>query len=439
MCMYLIASSIYDLSYSSSLFLFSVYPQFLVYDYCRFLVLALISLLDWWMYGTWVLVPLNFLKFNFLSSGGDYYGTHVWHWYFTQGFTVMLFTFLPFSIIGVRKSKEWRLSGLIAWVLGVYSILGHKEFRCHCFLLWDWITILIKAVLFKMFSSNDEKDCYFRFVLPVLPITLMFSGYSLAAMSKLDVSAKREKHQLLTRCPSRLQLTVSFLLLTNIPMALYMSMVHQVRLMFYTVEVLSILVVLNLLLLCFSCAWYFIILTCEFVRQRGSEDVMYYLSKEAKDGKVKSILFLMPCHATPYYSTLHRNLPMRFLDCTPRWYCLVALNLTFLSLVMSFFSKYYCGSDLCSRCFPPFSSEGKGIIDESDRFLMDPFNFTSVMLNNSTLPSHIVLFDSEGRYLTGLLASHSFKEVWVAHLLEIIWLHFLRVPAYLWNIRKYAK
>lgn len=53
--------------------------------------------------------------------------------------------------------------------------------------------------------------------------------------------------------------------------------------------------------------------------QRGTEDVMYYLSKEAHDGRVKSVLFLMPCHSTPYYSTLHYNLPMRFLDCTPRW------------------------------------------------------------------------------------------------------------------------
>lgn len=93
------------------------------------LVLGVSCLLDRWMYGSWVLVPLNFLKFNFLSSGGDYYGTHKWHWYFTQGFTVMVFSFLPFSLGGILQSKQWKLSGLIAWVLGLYSLLGHKEFR----------------------------------------------------------------------------------------------------------------------------------------------------------------------------------------------------------------------------------------------------------------------------------------------------------------------
>lgn len=103
----------------------------------RALVLGITFLLDRWMYGSWIFVPLNFLKFNFFSSGGDYYGTHKWHWYFTQGFPVMLFTFIPFTVVGIYHSKEWKLFGLIAWALGLYSMLGHKEFRyvhvCFCF------------------------------------------------------------------------------------------------------------------------------------------------------------------------------------------------------------------------------------------------------------------------------------------------------------------
>ncbi|EEE56164.1 hypothetical protein OsJ_05068 [Oryza sativa Japonica Group] len=146
-------------------------------------VLAVTTFLDCWMYGSQVIVPpLNFLKFNLFSSGGDYYGTHVFHWYFSQ-------------------------------------------------------------------------------------------GYNLAAMAQFKGKGRSEKGHL-----SRFQLSVILLILTNVPMALYMSLYHQ----------------------------------------RGTEDVMFYLSREAQDGRVKSVLFLMPCHSTPYYSTLHYNLPMRFLDCTPR-------------------------------------------------------------------------------------------------------------------------
>lgn len=135
-------------------------------------MLALTFLVDWWMYGSWVVVPLNFLKFNFLSSGGDYYGTHKWHWYFTQGFTVMLFTFLPISVAGICKSKEWRLSGLIAWVLGIYSIPGHKEFRYPFTFMWSWITILI-GVAFSKFTNWWE--------------TLVFQVCSACASHSIDV------------------------------------------------------------------------------------------------------------------------------------------------------------------------------------------------------------------------------------------------------------
>ncbi|XP_066366754.1 mannosyltransferase APTG1-like [Miscanthus floridulus] len=259
------------------------------------IVLAVTTLLDWWMYGSRVIVPLNFLKFNLFSSGGDYYGTHVFHWYFTQGFPSMIWTFLPFAMCGIVKSWEWRLSGLIAWVLGVYSILGHKEFR---------------------------------FVLPVLPLALMFSGYCLAAMSQFKGKNQHGKRSL-----SRLQLSVILLVITNVPMALYMSLFHQ----------------------------------------RGTEDVMYYLSKEAHDGRVKSVLFLMPCHSTPYYSTLHYDLPMRFLDCTP--------------------------------------SDNKGTLDESDRFLTSPSEFVGGVFGNLSTFSHIVLFESEERHVLQLLLHNSFLEV----------------------------
>ncbi|XP_019453890.1 PREDICTED: GPI mannosyltransferase 3 isoform X1 [Lupinus angustifolius] len=265
------------------------------------LMVGLTCLLDHFMYGKWILVPLNFLKFNFLSSGGDYYGTHKWHWYFTQGFTVMIFSHLPFCIAGIIYSKQWKFAGLIAWVLGFYSILGHKEFR---------------------------------FVLPVLPIALMFSGYSLAVIEDPGSPVYRGKKssEKNTKCSPKMTLAILFLLVTNIPMALYMSLVHQ----------------------------------------RGPEDVMNHLAGEAQHGNVRSVLFLTPCHATPYYSMLHHNLPMQFLDCTP--------------------------------------SEEKGVPDESDHFMMDPAPFVSEYAKKWSLPSHIVLFDSEEQKLRNSLISFGYRE-----------------------------
>lgn len=281
--------------------------RFLIFDVLPIGTIVLIAtcLLDCWMYGSWVFVPMNFLKFNFFSAGGDYYGTHPWHWYFTQGFPAIVYTFLPISVAGVWLSKEWRLAGLIGWVLGVYSLLGHKEFR---------------------------------FVLPVLPITLMFSGYLLAEIDKPDFPQRKLGKS--DKAQKWKYFMVFGLLITNIPAALYTSLVHQ----------------------------------------RGSEAVMVFLAREADKHQVQSVTFLMQCHATPYYASLHRNLTMRFLDCSPR-----------------------SDSDT--------DNNAEELIDESDRFMRDPVGFVLNMFSSLPLPSHIVLFDSQAVQLREILALHGYVQV----------------------------
>lgn len=58
-----------------------------------------------------------------------------------------------------------------------------------------------------------------------------------------------------------------------------------------------------------------------------------------------------------------------------------------------------------------FDSEEKGILDESDQFLMDPVGFATEYAKNWSLPSHIVLFDSQEKQLKEFLVSHNFHEV----------------------------
>jgi phosphatidylinositol glycan class B len=44
---------------------------------------------------------------------------------------------------------------------------------------------------------------------------------------------------------------------------------------------------------------------------------MGLVRREAAAHPGTTLLFLTPCHATPYYSHLHHPVPMRFLDCSP--------------------------------------------------------------------------------------------------------------------------
>ncbi|MCO5564107.1 hypothetical protein L7F22_017763 [Adiantum nelumboides] len=280
-------------------------------------------LVDRWMYGKWIFVPLNFLRFNFLASGGNYYGTHPWHWYFSQGFPAIILTFMPLSILGIWWSKQWQLAGLLGWVLSLYSCLGHKEFR---------------------------------FVLPVLPLGLMFAGYALASMQYcvgeqcLDSGSilsdgskvKTDKNMFRFRKQIWRRACVVGLLITNIPIALYTSVVHQ----------------------------------------RGTEAVMHFLSEEIACGRATNVAFLMPCHSTPYYSFLHANVTLRFLDCTPR--------------------------------------DESGYIDESDRFLANPATFLHTFLSSEErLPSHFVFYDSMEEHLLPFLKEygyHQLRRIFHAHL-----------------------
>uniref|UniRef100_A0A8B9DV88 Mannosyltransferase n=1 Tax=Anser cygnoides TaxID=8845 RepID=A0A8B9DV88_ANSCY len=140
--------------------------------------LGISLIIDRVFFGEWVLVQLNFLKFNVLQNLGTLYGSHPWHWYLTQGLPIILGTHLPFFIHGcVLAPKRYRIFLMaVIWTVLVYSTLSHKEFR---------------------------------FIYPVLPFCMFFCGYSLKHLKAWKKSA------------------ASFLLVSNLLPALYTGLIHQ--------------------------------------------------------------------------------------------------------------------------------------------------------------------------------------------------------------------
>lgn len=70
----------------------------------------------------WTLVQYNFLKFNVFHNVAEFYGSHPWHWYFTQGFVVVIGPHLPFFLYGCTlASKRYRIMLItIVWTVMVY-------------------------------------------------------------------------------------------------------------------------------------------------------------------------------------------------------------------------------------------------------------------------------------------------------------------------------
>lgn len=253
-----------------------------------FVTLSLSLIIDRIFFGQWTLVQYNFLKFNVLQDLGSFYGSHPWHWYFSQGFPAVLGTHLPFFIHGCFLApKRYRIFLVtVLWTLLVYSMLSHKEFR---------------------------------FIYPVLPFCMVFCGYSLNNLKTWKKPA------------------LSFLFLSNMLLALYTGLVHQ----------------------------------------RGTLDVMtniQELSYNNTNISSASVLMMMPCHSTPYYSHVHYPLPMRFLQCPP---------------------------DLTGKT---------DYLVEADMFYLNPLKWLYMEFqNDSQLPTHLIIFSVLEEEISPFLISNNYE------------------------------
>lgn len=142
------------------------------------LTLGVSTVIDWVFYGETTLVQYNFLKLNVLHNVAEFYGSHPWHWYLTQGFVAVLGPHLPFFLHGCTLApKKYRILLItVVWTVVVYSLLAHKEFR---------------------------------FIYPVLPLCMVFCGLSLASLKAWRFHA------------------ACALLVSNLVPALYTGLVHQ--------------------------------------------------------------------------------------------------------------------------------------------------------------------------------------------------------------------
>ncbi|KAJ2517790.1 glycosylphosphatidylinositol anchor biosynthesis [Coemansia sp. RSA 1939] len=227
-------------------------------------------------YKRWVFPPYQFYRFNVQQDLATWFGESHVLYHFYASVPVLFTSMLPFVIHGVyiafatrRVSTEPAL--LAAVVLVQFSLVSHMEYR---------------------------------FIYPLLPIGFMYAGVSidtLAGHLPMSVTADNvasyptpsqpaSKHAndnskyRKNPAPASKRLSVRtvliYLFVTNIPAILYVDLVHQ----------------------------------------RGVMDVFKYLRRNSTSGKsnsVTSVGFLMPCHSTPFYSHLHRNIPMWFLSCEP--------------------------------------------------------------------------------------------------------------------------
>ncbi|CAD5115662.1 DgyrCDS4617 [Dimorphilus gyrociliatus] len=227
-------------------------------------------------------------------------------------------------------SWHWYITQGLPVVLGSQTIalvLGLRKCQERiCIFLVVW-TIFILSLL-------DHKE--FRFLLPIVPLSMHICASYLNQLTE-NTSEKDDNKSVKSKY-STTQLIVIFLIATNLPIALYTCLLHQ----------------------------------------RGTIDVMKFISNDnQKTLNDTRVLFLMPCHSTPYYSYMHRNISMRFLTCEP--------NLTGIS----------------------------NYTDEAEIFYQNPISWISENLNtteNEHMPTHLIMFSTLERVIFNSISQLSFKK-----------------------------
>ena len=223
-------------------------------------VVAISTAVDSVFYGEFTFVPFNFLYHNVLHSVADFYGTHSWHWYFTQGFPFMLGPFVLLFVLGLFSSQglPYVLLFLCIWPIAVFSVLKHKEFR---------------------------------FVLTSLYIAM---PYCAAGMETL-----RFKKKLKSRCASVVTKFISW-------------------------SFVILLFVIQLIAGYFFCYYYQRGPIAVMDTLTEIATMPDFALKQLQLVPVKSVAFLCECHSTPYYAYVHTRpgltqppFEMKFLDCTP--------------------------------------------------------------------------------------------------------------------------
>ncbi|MCJ1227556.1 glycosylphosphatidylinositol anchor biosynthesis [Toensbergia leucococca] len=258
----------------------------------RSIILIFSTLTDRFYYQQWTFPPLRFLYFNIVQSLAVFYGRNDLHYYLSQGYPLMLTTFLPFALIGLyqsffppkprdslpaprlhTKSIRYQLASTALFVPLTLSLVSHKEVR---------------------------------FIYPLLPTLHIlaatpFTTFFLPALSPAIPPPKTTKRTLLL-----------LLLLTNILLSILSTQYHQPA-------PLSLLSYLR------------------------TQHTTHYLSQPPLSSlppapTTMTVGLLTPCHSTPWRSHLvYPSLKVWALTCSPP----INLNATARSTYLDEADQFY--------------------------------------------------------------------------------------------------
>ncbi|KAI5801489.1 Alg9-like mannosyltransferase family-domain-containing protein [Peziza echinospora] len=246
-----------------------------------FSALLLNSLLDRRFYGEFTFPPYTFLKFNLLQSLSSFYGRSPWHYYFSQGLPLLMTTYTPLAIHEISSVFE-----------KVSDVLIHNTES--------------RAAALKLLEDQKEGKPITNPTAPPKPIKELSPSLSARLQLSLTVITTIIAYSFIPHKEVRFiyPLLPILIILTSSAVHGIKNISHKTR-----QRIVIGMVIVNL-----PIAWY-----STQLHQRGVIDVVNYLRRDVDNWH--SLGFLMPCHSTPWQSSLQvpsrRGRTMWALTCEP--------------------------------------------------------------------------------------------------------------------------
>lgn len=170
-------------------------------------IAVLMTALDSYFHGSFIVTPYEFFKFNVLRGVGSFYGSHPWHWYFSSGFPAILGIFIVPLFLAIGDAiKYWQhskerqvLLQSIILTISVMSLLPHKEFRFLLVILPHCLYIIVEYMAKWSRSKSHMTIWFVAFVLfaaNLLPALYLGHFHQQApdkVMNKISELAREQK------------------------------------------------------------------------------------------------------------------------------------------------------------------------------------------------------------------------------------------------------
>lgn len=339
-------------------------------------VLSIEACVNYYYYNKkWTFPAWNFFEFNVLREGASQYGTHSNAWVFTQGLPVVLGVLFPVSLyeLFLASNARGNLEDTSSANLpdGGKIIKDNDGTNAKRRKRLSTPAVAKVAFLATVFIVSIPKHKEFRFLYPLIPVSIAASAKSWAWLESEPPDKKSSKNNsknttfLLARWFVRLGLAA------QIPLAMYLSLIHQ----------------------------------------RGMETIVNkYVSKLTVEDDVfdGGVHFWTPCHEHPFYASVHKNLTMRYLECDPPNASSVSSHLSsgnwraFEKNPLAFVERKY-GKSSGLKCDDDDVNDVNDDADEDAK--------TSDDEANNLLPSHVVVFQRERDILWNWFQSFQFEEI----------------------------